>query len=181
MVKLANTYTANAVMDFTINTHDKIIINMVEFKDREHTVSVKHNIDVEDMAYVVWGVLTQPKFSYEEQKVNPYKADENGKYSVSKFSIRYDETKKNPWIITVENGIGDLIKRENGTIGYQNYERQRSVTMYLSQKEAVKIFYRAKSYVDHELETRNKLLWIDNEIKKDNKKPNREDRGGRER
>jgi len=45
----------------------------------------------------------------------------------------------------------------------------------------VKIFYRAKSYVDHELETRNKLLWIDNESQKDNKKPNREDRGGRER
>jgi len=68
MVKLANTYTANAVMDFTINIHDKIIINMVEFKDREHTVSVKHNIDVEDMDYVVWGVLTQPKFSYENRR-----------------------------------------------------------------------------------------------------------------
>jgi len=53
MVKFANTYTANAVMDFTINTHDKIIINIVEFKDRERTVSVKHNIDVEYMAYVV--------------------------------------------------------------------------------------------------------------------------------
>lgn len=158
MVKIANTYTANAVMDFSVNVSDKIVVNMVEFKDRDNTVSVKHNMDIEDMAYVSWGVLTQPKFSYEEQKVNPYKADENGKYFVSKFSIRFDETKKNPWIVTVENGLGDLVKRENGTIGYQNYQKQHSVSLYLNQKEAAKIFYRIRNYVDYLFDQQNKHI-----------------------
>jgi len=163
MVKIANTFTANAVMDFSVNTEDKIVINMVEFKDKENTVSVKHNVDLDDMAYLViiciaWGVLTQSGFTYDEQKVNPYKTDENGKYQVSRFSIKYDPQKHNPWILTVENGVGDLIKRDNGTIGYQNYQKQHSVTMYLNAKEAAKMFLRIQNYVEFVYNNRNKQV-----------------------
>ncbi len=80
------------------------------------------------------------KIGFFEQKIDHYKKDENSKNKVSMINIRYQEQMNNPWTITFDNGIGEIVTSSIGGVSIKSgsYKSIASVTMYLSKSEMIK-------------------------------------------
>ena len=115
-----NTFKEDVSADrLTATVHSSISKIKIKICDYSSTpsVTVEHNIDAEQFAGLAELALTKPEvFSnkgYTEEKINPYKTDENGLCPVCKIAIKYDPSRNLPWFIAIENGVGKAQRSPN--------------------------------------------------------------------
>lgn len=160
-LQIVNSYTKNKVIEFNskLYTNGRRLLDpkariecvAVDFSDANNTVTVLHNLDPQIVSVLTEMIIQQRidffKSGFSEQKINVYKKM-NDKYFVSKFTIKYNEKMNNPWNITVENGKGDMDKKENGLVNIKNYEEDKKVSLFLSNIEMLKIAIALKDFIN---------------------------------
>lgn len=83
-----------------------------------------------------------PLFSYEREKVDPYKKDGNGMAPVSKLAITYTpvrldnktqhaERSRYPWFISITNFMAPLLVGDNGNTTYNGQKAANKRTVFL--------------------------------------------------
>ena len=160
-LQIVNSYTKNKVIEFNskLYTNGRRLLDpkariecvAVDFSDANNTVTVLHNLDPQIVSVLTEMIIQQRidffKSGFSEQKINVYKKM-NDKYFVSKFTIKYNEKMNNPWNIVIENGKGDMDKKENGLVNIKNYEEDKKVSLFLSNIEMLKIAIALKDFIN---------------------------------
>lgn len=82
-----------------------------------------------------------PLFSYEREKVDPYKKDDNGMAPVSKLAITYTpvrldksqhpERSRYPWFISITNFMAPLLVGDNGNTTYNGQKAANKRTVFI--------------------------------------------------
>lgn len=166
--QIINVYTSDKVLEFNdylqinqgekdneqfFNTKAKIEAVMVDFANKEQTITAKYNFDPDNLQTICYlimqGNTSVFEQGYAETKTNIYKKDDKGIAPVSKFAIKYNPQMKRKWQISIENGKGEVVEKENGTINFKNYQKESSITMYLSDFEILKLAINLYNYINN--------------------------------
>lgn len=90
---------------------------------------------------------------YREQKINPNAANPaNGdEFKVTLFSVEYNPKMRSPWTVIIENGWGQLDRRDNGgtAIKRGSYRKEKTVKAFIDDERFRELMRECNDYVVH--------------------------------